>query len=164
MTLQQFADSCHRLIEESSGPAGRQKVCALLQEALGDEAFVAAHLGDDVPERKILYEDPELGFCILAHVYRGPKESQPHDHGPTWAIYGQAVGETVMTDWSVVTPATKDRPAKVKLSKSYKLKPGDAHLYPVGAIHAPMRDGPTRLIRIEGKNTEHLTRTRIEPV
>jgi hypothetical protein len=64
----------------------------------------------------------------------------------------------------VVTPATKDRPAKVKLSKSYKLTPGDAHLYPVGAIHAPMRDGPTRLIRIEGKNTEHLTRTRIEPV
>jgi len=60
------------------------------------------HLGDDVPERKVLYEDPELGFCILGHVYRGAKDSHPHDHGPSWAIYGQAQGETAMTDYEPV--------------------------------------------------------------
>ena len=95
-TLEQFAQECHRSLGEDGGPAGRQRVCTLLQDVLKDQGFVAAHLGDDVPERKILYEDPELGFCILAHQYRGAKESQPHDHGPTWAIYGQASGETVM--------------------------------------------------------------------
>ena len=44
--------------------------------------------------RKILYKDPDLKgpFCILAHVYRGEKNSNPHDHGPSWAVYGQVAG------------------------------------------------------------------------
>ena len=164
-TLDAFAADCHAALKADPGPAGREKVLQCVKKALKDKAFVAAHLGDNVDkERNIIYEDPDLGFCICAHVYKGAKKGYPHDHGSTWAIYGQAIGETVMTDWSVVTPASDDRPAKVKLSKSYKLTPGDAHLYPVGAIYAPMRDGPTRLIRIEGVNTDHLTRTRIEPV
>src|SRR5258708_3159929 len=66
-TLEQFAAECHHLLKADPGPEGRKKVCGLVQEVLKDEAFVAAHLGDDVPERKILYEDPELGFCILGH-------------------------------------------------------------------------------------------------
>jgi quercetin dioxygenase-like cupin family protein len=74
------------------------------------------------------------------------------------------MGETEMTDWKVVTPAEGEKAAKVELAKTYNLQPGDAHLYPAGAIHAPYRDGPTRLIRIEGVNTDNLTRTRIEPV
>ena len=69
-----------------------------------------------------------------------------------------------MTDWKVVEKGDSPQTAtKVELEKSYHLKPGDAHLYPAGAIHAPMRDGPTRLIRIEGTDTEKLERTRIEP-
>ena len=75
-SLEQFADGCHRILTEDPGPEGRKKVCALVQDVLQDEAFVATHLGDDMPERKILYEDPKLGFCILAHVYQGAKESQ----------------------------------------------------------------------------------------
>ena len=69
-------------------------MCTLLQEVLQDETFVTTHLGNDVPERKILYEDPDLSFCILAHVHHDAKTSPPHDHGPAWAIYGQAHGET----------------------------------------------------------------------
>ena len=164
-TLEQFANDCHEALQADPGPAGREKVREYVAKACGDKEFVAKHLADDLPqERNIIYEDPDLGFCICAHVYKDARKGYPHDHGSTWAIYGQAVGETEMTDWEVVTPAQGEKPAKVKLSKSYHLKPGDAHLYPVGAIHAPMRDGPTRLIRIEGVNTENLTRTRIEPV
>ena len=84
-TLEQFAADCHRLLKAEPGPAGRQKVCELLREVLQDEEFVATHLGDDVPERKVIYEDRELGFCILAHVNQGAKTSPPHDHGSTWA-------------------------------------------------------------------------------
>src|SRR5207249_366044 len=93
-TLAQFAAECHRILKANPGPTGRQQVCTLLQEVLKDESFVTIHLGDDVPERKILYEDPELGFCILAHVHHDVRTSPPHDHGPSWAIYGQARGET----------------------------------------------------------------------
>jgi predicted metal-dependent enzyme (double-stranded beta helix superfamily) len=161
-TLEEFSAACHRLLSEEPGPAGRRKVCALLQEVLADEAFVATYLRDDAPERQILYEDPQLGFCICAHVYRAPRESPPHDHGPTWAIYGQARGSTVMSDWAVVEPAAEGRPGKVRLSRSYTLEPGMAHLYNEGDVHSPRRDGPTRLIRIEGTNTERVRRPAYE--
>ena len=55
----------------------------------------------------MLYEDPELGFTILAHGYVGAKGSKPHDHGPSWAIYGQAAGETIMTDWDCLARPTE---------------------------------------------------------
>ncbi|HZS85664.1 MAG TPA: hypothetical protein VFA50_22545 [Stellaceae bacterium] len=163
-TLEEFAATCRRILSDEPGPPGREKVCALLKEMLKDKAFIAAHLGDDTPERKILYEDPELGFCILAHRYRTAKESQPHDHGPTWAIYGQALGETVMSDWALVEPASAAKPGKVRHVRSYTLKPGMAHVYNEGALHSPRRDGPTALIRIEGKNTETFRRLAYERV
>ena len=163
-TLEEFAAACQKALTDEPGPAGREKVCALVRDVLKDEAFVARHLGDDVPERKILYEDPRLGFCILAHNYRGAKESAPHDHGPTWAIYGQARGETVMSDWTVVEPAAEGKPGKVRLLRSYTLTPGMAHVYNEGQLHSPRRDAPTRLIRIEGRNVEKLRRLAYERI
>jgi hypothetical protein len=163
-TLEEFAAACQKALTDEPGPAGREKVCALVRDVLKDEAFVAKHLGDDVSERKILYEDPRLGFCILAHNYRGAKESAPHDHGPTWAIYGQARGETVMSDWTVVEPAAEGRPGKVRLVRSYTLTPGMAHVYNEGQLHSPRRDAPTRLIRIEGRNVEKLHRLAYEKI
>jgi hypothetical protein len=163
-TLEQFSSECHRILSEDSGAAGRKKVCALVQDVLQDEDFVATHLHDGVPERKILYEDPELGFCILGHVNHGARESMPHDHGPTWAIYGQARGKTIMSDWALVEPATEDAPGKVRLVCEYALNPGDAHLYNEGDLHSPRRDGSTRLIRIEGRNLEKIRRLSYEAV
>jgi hypothetical protein len=163
-TLQDFAAECRRILKADSGPQGRQKVRELVEDALKDETFIAAHLGDDVFERKVIYEDPELGFCILAHVYQGAKESNPHDHGPSWAIYGQARGETEMSDWELVEPAAHGRPGKVRRVKNYTLKPGMAHIYNEGDLHSPRRAGPTRLLRIEGTNMEKVKRLPYEAV
>ncbi len=69
-----------------------------------------------------------------------------------------------MTDWRMVTPPADGRPGRVERVRSYRLKPGDAHVYEVGDIHAPLRDGPTKLIRIEGRNTDKIERTPIEPI
>jgi hypothetical protein len=163
-TLESFSAACHRILKSEPGPEGRQKVCALLQEVLKDQDFVATNLGDEVPERKVLYEDPELGFCILAHAYTGVRESAPHDHGPTWAIYGQAVGETEMTNWEVVEPATQDKPGKVRRVKTYTLTPGMAFVYNEGELHSPRRSGPTRLIRLEGMNMDKVSRLSYQSV
>jgi predicted metal-dependent enzyme (double-stranded beta helix superfamily) len=163
-TLDRFASECRRILAEDPGPDGRNKVCALLQEVLRDEDFVARHLDNNTPERKLLYEDPQLGFCILAHVYKAAKDSSPHDHGPSWAIYGQARGETMMNDWELVEPATEDKPGKVRHVRSYTLKPGMAHVYNEGDLHSPRRDGPTRLIRIEGTNMDKVRRLAYERV
>lgn len=164
-TLDQFAADCKAALKADPGAGGMEACRGFVSKACKDEAFVKEFLpANPDKERRVIYEDADLGFCICAHVYNDARQGNPHDHGPTWAIYGQAMGETSMTDWDIVEPAAGDNPAKVKLGRTYKLMPGDAHIYPVGAVHAPYRDAPTRLIRIEGKDTIGLKRTKIKRI
>ncbi len=158
LSLEQFAAECHRILAADPGVQGRKQVCSLVEEACKDKDFVAANFGEGVGQRDILYEDPELGFCVCAHVYNDARESQPHDHGSAWAIYGQAAGETVMSDWALVEPAGEGKIGKVRFVRSYSLTPGTAHLYNEGDLHSPRRDGPTKLLRIEGKNLDKVRR------
>ena len=158
VTLEQFAAECHRLLAANPGPEGRKQVCALVEEACKDKDFVAKYLSDAGGQRDILYEDPDLGFCVCAHVYHDARESQPHDHGTSWAIYGQAAGQTIMNDWALVEPAGEGKMGKVRCVRSYPLNPGMAHLYNEGDLHSPRRDGPTKLLRIEGKNLDQVRR------
>ena len=157
-TLDQFAAACHRILAADSGLEGRKRVRALLGEVCSDKAFVATYLDDHLPIRQILYEDPELGFCIVGHVEQKSRQSRPHDHGPTWAIYGQAQGETIMTDYEKLAAAGEGQPGKARPTRDYKLTPGSAYVYNEGDLHSPRRDGPTRLIRIEGRNVEKIRR------
>jgi predicted metal-dependent enzyme (double-stranded beta helix superfamily) len=162
--LAQFAAECRRILKQDPGAEGRKKVARLVGQMCLDADFVRQYLTADAPERKILYEDPELGFCILGHVYHGAKQSNPHDHGPSWAIYGQAMGETVMTDWECLARPADGKPGKAKHVRDYAMKPGDAHVYNEGVLHSPRRDGPTRLIRIEGMNMDKVKRQAYERV
>ena len=164
MKLEDFTAEAHRLLAAEPGPAGRQRVCALVQQALRDPAFVAANLRADGPERKILYEDPTLGFTVLAHAYQGAKNSKPHDHGPSWAIYGQASGETIMTDWECLARPTETAPGKARRKRDYALTPGMAHLYNEGDLHSPRRHASTVLLRIEGQNMDKVRRLPYEAV
>jgi hypothetical protein len=161
-TLEQFAAECQTILKSEPGPSGRRKICMRLEQLLREPDFLKSSLKEDTPERQVLYEDPELGFCLLAHKYNGPKESPPHDHGPSWAIYGQASGETEMTDYEVVEPASASRPGKARPLRTYKLTPGTAYLYNEGDLHSPKRRGPTQLIRVEGMNMDRIKRLRFE--
>jgi predicted metal-dependent enzyme (double-stranded beta helix superfamily) len=163
-TITQFAQACNAALKAEPGPAGRKKICSMLQEVLKDSALMNSTFDDNTPERKILHEDPELGFCILAHSYKGAKDSPPHDHGPSWAIYGQVSGETKMSDWELVAPASADMAGKVKHKTVYSLTPGIAHVYNEGDLHSPSRAGPTKLIRIEGTNMEKVKRFKYESI
>lgn len=164
LTLSSFAASVRGILAANDNPAGREQVAALLRDALKDRRFVESLFDEASPERKVVYEDPKLGFCILAHRYTDARDGGPHDHGPSWAIYGQADGETRMTDWEPVGTAPSGGRAKVRKVREYTLTPGVAHLYNEGAIHAPSRFGPSRLIRIEGVNLERVRRGTYEPV
>lgn len=157
-TLDSFASECRGILKADPGPAGRDKVRAVVQEVLKDEKFLATYLNENTPDREVIYEDPELGFCICAHLNRDAREANPHDHGSSWAIYGQAFGETEMSDWEVIEPAAEGKPGKVRRAKVYVLKPGMAHIYNEGDVHSPKRVTTTGLIRIEGKNTQKMKR------
>ena len=165
VTLEALAKGLHD--ELASRPIGEchDKVCGLISEALRDDTFVAKHLPDRKEgehPREVLYEDPDLGFCICGHVYEGAAESPPHDHGSSWAIYGQAEGTTEMTDWTITQPGSGDTASKVVPERTYTLVRRYAHFYDVGAVHSPMRETTTRLIRVEGANLDHVQRSKIE--
>jgi hypothetical protein len=163
--LEQMAGDIRAALLAAPGVAGRQEACRFVEKALGDDAFIAAHLKDRAPgvhPREVLYEDPELGFCICGHVYGDAAHGKPHDHGPAWAIYGQARGRTEMTDWRIVETGDGDAPALVEPVETYALAPGQARLYDVGAVHSPARDQPTKLIRIEGQNLDSIERSNIK--
>ncbi|MGH7118651.1 MAG: hypothetical protein ACREFP_06645 [Acetobacteraceae bacterium] len=159
-TLAEFATACRAALKANPGPSGREKLCALVRDLLQDRAFVAEHIRADGPERKVLYEDPDLGFTILAHSYRGARNSSPHDHGPTWAIYGQVSGETIMTDWECLSRPTETAPGTARRIRDYTLAPGMAYAYEPGALHSPRRVAPTTLLRLEGINLDRIKRSR----
>ncbi len=157
--LDTFAAQCHDIIKGGTTQENLDKVKSLLEPLLTDAEFVAEHLGPDFDSnRDILYQDPELNFCIIAHLYKGSSEAPPHDHGPTWAIYGQSSGVTNMTEFRKLSEAKNDEPGKVERVKSYDLKPGMAVAYTLGALHAPKREGDTRLIRMEGLDVSKIKR------
>jgi hypothetical protein len=164
-TLTQLAADIRETLKAGTGRPAKEAVCRHVAKALTDKAFVAAHLKDRAPgadPREVLYEDKELGFCICGHVYPGRANGAPHDHGPSWAIYGQADGVTEMTDWRIVKRGEGADPTLVEPIKTYLMHPGDAHLYDVGDVHSPKRDAPVRLIRIEGHNLDRIKRSNIK--
>ena len=161
--LDQFAAECHDILKKDSGRDGLEEVCKKLEKILVNEEFVAEHLGPDQDSRRdILYEDPELGFCIIAHVHQDASGSPPHDHGPSWAIYGQVKGSTEMTEYRLLEKPDGDQPGKVEPVKISLLTPGKAIAYDVGELHSPKREDETRLIRIEGANMDNIKRDSYE--
>jgi predicted metal-dependent enzyme (double-stranded beta helix superfamily) len=164
-TLSELAADIRRELGADSTPAAKAAVCGLVARALKDEEFVATHLKERPAgsgPREVLYEDPELGFCICGHVYPTKAIGSPHDHGSSWAIYGVAIGDTEMVDWRIVKRGEGEEPILVEPEKKYLMKPGDSHLYDVGAVHSPNRRGVTKLVRIEGKNLDNVKRSNIK--
>lgn len=162
-TLEQMAAEIKATLKADPGPAGREKICAMVSKACNDPEFIATHLtAEQCKPRKVLYEDAELGFCICGHVYGDKAEGKPHDHGGSWAIYGQAAGETMMTDWKIIKKGSGDEAALVEPVRTYAMRPGDAKVYDVGVVHSPNRQAPTKLVRIEGANLDHVKRSNIK--
>ena len=98
--LDQFVSECRAILNRDGGPKGREQVRLKLEQLLANRDFVETYCGERAPRGlKVLYEDPELGFQILAHINDKARVSPPHDHGASWAIYGQATHYTDMVEW-----------------------------------------------------------------
>jgi hypothetical protein len=162
-TLEELSKDVRQALKADPGPAGKKKVLEHLSRALLDKDLVARNVtADQCKPRKVLYEDPELGFCICGHVYEEERVGTPHDHGPAWAIYGVAEGTTEMTEWKVVKKGSGDAPTLVEPERKYEMKPGDCKFYDVGVIHSPKMVAHSKLIRIEGGNLDRIQRSNIK--
>jgi hypothetical protein len=89
--------------------------------------------------------------------------SPPHDHGKSWAIYGQATQYTDMTEWQREDDGSDPTHAKVKPVKKYRLNPGQAGIYQDGAIHSIDYPDRARFIRVTGTDLDKIDRIKIDP-
>jgi predicted metal-dependent enzyme (double-stranded beta helix superfamily) len=160
--LDRFIADCRSILKRDPGPGGREEVRTRLERLLADKEFVEAYCGDSVPRGlKLLYEDPELGFQILAHINDKARVSPPHDHGASWAIYGQATQYTDMVEWEREDGGKSDT-AKLKPVKKYRLLPGHAGIYQDGKIHSIDYPDGARFIRVTGTNLDNIERVRFD--
>ena len=96
----------------------------------------------------------KLGFQILAHINDKARVSPPHDHGASWAIYGQATHYTDMTEWEREDNGGDEAHVKLKPVKKYRLTPGKAGIYQDGKIHSIDYPDYARFIRVTGTNLD----------
>src|SRR5689334_15512671 len=161
--LDQFIADCRTTLSRDPGPAGRQQVLQNLERLIRNADFVAKHCGDDQPTGiKVLYEDPKLGFQVLSHVMGKARLSPPHDHGASWAIYGQAKQYTDMIEWAREDDGSDPKHAKLKPVKKYRLNPGQAGIYQDGAIHSIDYPDNARFIRVTGTDLDKIDRIKID--
>jgi hypothetical protein len=161
--LDQFIADCRSTLGRDPGPAGRETVRKNLERLLANPAFIQGYCGDDQPRGlKVLYEDPKLGFQVLAHINDKARVSPPHDHGESWAIYGQATKYTEMTEWEHEDDGRDPKHAKLKPIKTYRLEPGMAGIYQDGAIHSIDYPDYARFVRVTGTNLDKINRMRVD--
>ena len=161
--LDRFIADCRSILKRDPGPDGREEVRTRLERLLSDKDFVEVYCGDSVPRGlKLLYEDPELGFQILAHINDKARVSPPHDHGASWAIYGQATQYTDMVEWEREDGGADPDTAKLKPVKRYRLLPGHAGIYQDGKIHSIDYPDGACFIRVTGTNLDNIERVRFD--
>jgi hypothetical protein len=161
--LERFAADCRTILEADSGPVGRHRVMERLESLLMDDDFVAAHCGPDAEAgTHVLYEDPALGFQVLAHIMNNAYEGGPHDHGASWAIYGQAVSHTDMTEWTRLDDGSGPGRARIEKARTYRLERGQAGLFDDGRIHSIGYPGGARFIRVTGCDLSTIARGRYD--
>lgn len=157
--LSRFIDDCRAALERDPGPAGRERIRVLLERLLRDEGFLAAHCSDRTPKGLyVLHDDAELGFQILAHVNEKARASPPHDHGASWAIYGQAASYTDMTEYERVDDGADPKTARLQVTRKYRLRPGEAGIFQDGAIHSIDYPDGSRFVRVTGTNLDRIAR------
>jgi len=156
--LDQFIADCRAALAQDPGPAGREKIRRDLERLLRDPDFIAKHCSDATPAGlHVLHDDSALGFQVLAHINEKARVSPPHDHGHSWAIYGQAARFTDMTEFERVDGGGEK--AELRVTKRYRLNPGEAGIYQDGAIHAIDYPDKSRFVRVTGTNLDKITRS-----
>jgi predicted metal-dependent enzyme (double-stranded beta helix superfamily) len=150
-TLDEFTRDTRNALSEQPGPAARQTTRKNLERLLQNEEFVAQYCGPDAkPGIQTIYRCPDTGYNVLVHVYEKGKAGPPHDHGDSWAIYGQADGHTVMTIWKRTDDRSEEGHARIEKDKTFRLAKGMAGVFEPREIHSIEISDGSRFVRITG--------------
>lgn len=134
------------------------EMAASLRKLLANPDFIKATFKEETPVgKRELYHDAETDFYVLAHVQEPGKKGNPHSHGSSWAIYGNAKAFTEMTEWRRVNNETEAGHV-LEQSDIYKLEPGQVRGYGPNVIHSTHHPHPAWVIRVTGTDLDHLPR------
>ena len=163
-SLEQFCADARGALQADNGPGGRDEVLINLEKLLADPDFIAAQCGPDAePGIRTLHRDKDTGFNVLVHIYEGGKKGPPHDHGRSWAVYGQAAEWTDMTIWKRLDDKDENGKAKLVEDKSFRLEPGMAGTFEPGDIHSIHFPDGARFVRVTGTNLDAIPTYRFDP-
>ena len=145
-SLAEFCHDVRAILREGDDRDAREQVRRKLEVLLDDEDFRATYVGpDNDAGMEQIHQDPELHFCVLAYNMTEPRTSPPHDHGASWAVYGQATGHTDMTIW-----ATTGEAGRVEPVRTFRLTAGQAGLFDVREIHSIDYPEGAKFVRVTG--------------
>ena len=154
----EFCEDCRQAILLQNNCNALENIRQKLEELLKNPAFVSKYCG---PTNEIgvhtLYHDREFDFMVLAHISDRGRKSPPHDHGESWAIYGQAVGQTIMREYERLDDGKITGKAEIKQIKEYRLEPGCAGIFGPRQIHSISFSDGARFVRVTGKDLSKIS-------
>ena len=157
-SLVHFCGDVRSILAGNDSRDGREQVRRKLEVLLADPGFRAAYLDAGEDGMTQIYEDPDLGFCVLAYSMTAPRNSPPHDHGESWAVYGQAAGYTDMTIYS-----QPDEGRRIEPTRTYRLEAGRAGLFDVREIHSISYGEAAKFVRVTGVDMSDEPRRVFDP-
>lgn len=162
-SFDEFCADCRDALAADAGPAGREKVVGLLETLLADEDFVRERLGgEQASGRQTAYEDPETGLCVLLHRYDRDGGGTPHDHGASWAVYGQARECTAIKVFERLDGGTGEGDADLEVRQEFSMTAGKAALFDVGVIHSINFVPGGRVVRVTGCDLDRIPKLRFD--
>jgi len=163
-SFDQFCADCRAALRADPGTAGREAIRKNLEKLLNDLDFVAAECSASAePGICTIFKDDETDFNVLVHIYEAGKTGPPHDHGKSWAVYGQAAEWTDMTIWKRLDEADENGKAKLAEEKSFRLELGMAATFEPGDIHSIHFPDGARFLRVTGTNLDAIPTYRFDP-
>lgn len=162
-SLQDFSRDAREILKNGSSRSDVEKVKTHMERLLVEPQFVKEYFGDKQPlGLHRIYVDPQLGFEAMTYRYTEARKSNPHDHGDSWAIYGQVAEYTEMTLWQRTDGGADPDYAKLKAGTPYRLTPGKAGVYYGRELHSTATPVNTRYLRVTGTDLENIERLRID--
>jgi hypothetical protein len=147
---------------KARGVSGLPHIAESLKPLLRDSEFAALAFTDPTIRKRVLFHDEDTDVYVLAHIHEAGKRGRPHSHGASWAVYGNVMGVTDMTEWRRTNPDAEPH-AVLEPSTHYRLGPGDSRAYPPYLIHSTAHPEHAHVIRVTGTDLDRIPRYGFDP-
>ena len=162
-TLDAFVKDAKSALEATNGPAGREKVRVLLEKLLGNKAVRrrgGRPRGADRHAQALRGQGPGLRRAGALQSQAAQKPA-----ARPWQLVGglwPGVKYTDMSEYRRLDGGNGAGEARLEQVKSYRLEPGHAGVYDVGAIHAIDYPEGSRFVRVTGRDLDYVQRLKFD--